>query len=150
MRFSPGHCAPNSFILSCYCVLSGRRLSAKPQMVYYSERRRSNWELLPLSFRIRLPYCTLITARNRERERKRERHGRVGTRDQKVVERGGRKVGGGGEERKRQRKIGPLPSRVIITISEFSMKRQQVEPNGKYADVCKCMLDGSPRGPVGD
>lgn len=108
-----------------------------------------------MSFRIRLPYCTLITARNRERERKRERererHGRVETRDQEVVERGGRKVGGGEEEeRKRQRKIGPLPSRVIITISEFSMKRQQVEPNGKYADVCKCVLDGSPRGPVGD
>ena len=54
------------------------------------------------------------------------------------------------EERKRPRKIGPLPSRVIITISQFSMKRQQVEPNGKYADVCKCVLDGSPRGPVGD
>lgn len=46
--------------------------------------------------------------------------------------------------------IGLLPLRAIITISEFSMKRQQVEPNGKYADVCKCALDGSPRGPVGD
>lgn len=54
------------------------------------------------------------------------------------------------EERKRQQKIGPLLSRVIITISEFSMKRQQVEPNGKYADVCKCVFDGSHRGPVGD
>ena len=75
------------------------------------------------------------------------------TRDQEVVERRGGEESWGGkkkEERKRQRKIGPLPSRVIITISEFSMKRQQVEPNGKYADVCKCVLDGSPRGPVGD
>lgn len=62
----------------------------------------------------------------------------------------GRTRRGEKEERKRQRMIGPLPLRVIITISEFSMKRQQVEPNGKYADVCKCVLDGSPRGPVGD
>lgn len=57
-----------------------------------------------MSFRIRLPYCTLITARNRARERKRERererHGRVETRDQEVVERGGRKVGGGGKRKK--------------------------------------------------
>lgn len=76
------------------------------------------------------------------------RESRVETRDRDVVR--GEKSWGEKEERKRQRKIGPLPLRVIITISEFSMKRQQVEPNGKYADVCKCVLDGSPRGPVGD
>lgn len=49
----------------------------------------------------------------------------VETRDQEVV---GGKSWGEKEERKRQRMIGLLPSRVIITISEFSMKRQQVEP----------------------
>lgn len=63
---------------------------------------------------------------------------------------GGGECRGGREERKRPKMIGLLPLRAIITISEFSMKRQQVEPNGKYADVCKCALDGSPRGPVGD
>lgn len=63
---------------------------------------------------------------------------------------GGGRSWGEKEERRRQRMIGPLPLRAIIPISEFSMKRQQVEPNGKYADVCKCVLDGSPRGLVGD
>lgn len=95
-----------------------------------------------LCLRIRLPYCSLITAVT---ERERRQSGNKGARGG-----GGKKSWGEKEERKRQRKIGPLPSRVIITISEFSMKRQQVEPNGKYADVCKCVLDGSPRGPVGD
>lgn len=41
------------------------------------------------------------------------------------------------KKRKRQRRIPPLLLRVIIAIAQFSMKRQQVEPNGKYADVCK-------------
>lgn len=30
-----------------------------------------------------------------------------------------------------------------ITV-EFAVNRQQVEPNGKYADVCKCVMDRSP------
>lgn len=67
--------------------------------------------------------------------------------DQEVAE--GENVGEE-EKKERPRMIGLLPLRAIITISEFSMKRQQVEPNGKYADICKCALDGSPRGPVGD
>lgn len=66
--------------------------------------------------------------------------------DQEVAE--GENVGEE-EKKERPRMIGLLLLRAIITISEFSMKRQQVEPNGKYADVCKCTLDGSPRGPVG-
>lgn len=72
--------------------------------------------------------------------------GNKGSRDGKKK----KKLGKKGRKEEAEREIGPLPARVIITISEFSMKRQQVELNGKYADVCKCVLDGSPRGPVGD
>lgn len=107
-------------------------------MVYCSEHHWSDWK--PSRFD-RRPRCHTILWSHLWHQ------GRTHTMEAKEQELERRFLG---EKRGKWGETGQLPFMMIITISEFSMKRQQVESNGKYADVCKWLLDASPRGPVGE